>query len=212
MAFGRKKSRYEPSHDVRWLVVGLGNPGREYEDTPHNVGFQVVDALATSTRTPLVSKHEGLYGVGAIDGADGDIALLKPLTYMNLSGRSVKPAMSQNQLLPARVLVVHDEIDLPFGQVQLKVGGGLAGHNGLKSITDSLSTKEFVRLRVGVGRPGPGDRRPIRDWILSSWDQPAGEVEQLVLDAMSAVELIVRSGVRVAMNKVNATRAPGAAD
>ncbi len=202
MAFGRKKS-YEPSHDVRWLVVGLGNPGREYEHTPHNVGFQVIDALATSTRTSLIAKHEGLYGVGAIEGADGDVALLKPLTYMNLSGRSVKPAMSQNQLMPARVLVVHDEIDLPFGELQVKVGGGLAGHNGLKSITDSLSTKEFVRLRVGVGRPGPGDRRPIRDWILSSWDQTPGEVEQLTFDAMAAVELIVRSGVRVAMNKVN---------
>ena len=207
MAFGRKKS-YEPSHDVRWLVVGLGNPGREYEDTPHNVGFQVVDALATSTRTSLVSKHEGVYGVGAIEGADGDVALLKPLTFMNLSGRSVKPAMSQNQLMPARVLVVHDEIDLPFGELQVKVGGGLAGHNGLKSITDSLSTKEFVRLRVGVGRPGPGDRRPIRDWILSSWDQDAAEVEQLVFDALAAVELVVRSGVRIAMNKVNGATGP----
>ena len=207
MAFGRKKS-YEPSHDVRWLVVGLGNPGREYEDTPHNVGFQVVDALATSTRTSLVSKHEGVYGVGAIEGADGDVALLKPLTFMNLSGRSVKPAMSQNQLMPARVLVVHDEIDLPFGELQVKVGGGLAGHNGLKSITDSLSTKEFVRLRVGVGRPGPGDRRPIRDWILSSWDQDAAEVEQVVFDALAAVELVARSGVRIAMNKVNGATGP----
>jgi PTH1 family peptidyl-tRNA hydrolase len=203
MAFGRKKS-YEPSHDVRWLVVGLGNPGREYEDTPHNVGFQVVDAIATATRTSLIAKHEGLYGVGAIDGADGDVALLKPLTYMNLSGRSVKPAMSQNRLLPARVLVVHDEIDLPFGELQVKVGGGLAGHNGLKSITDSLSTKEFVRLRVGVGRPGPGDRRPIRDWILSSWDQSPADVSMLVDSAVEAVNLVVRSGVRVAMNKVNA--------
>jgi peptidyl-tRNA hydrolase, PTH1 family len=204
MAFGRRKSRYEPSHDVRWLVVGLGNPGPEYADTPHNVGFEVVDAIARSTRTSLVSKHDGLYGVGAIDGADGDVALLKPLTYMNLSGRSVKPAMSQLQLQAGRVLVVHDEIDLPFGSLQLKVGGGLAGHNGLRSITDSLSTREFVRLRVGVGRPGAGDRRPMRDWILSRWDQSPAEVEQLVLDATSAVELLVRSGVRVAMNTVNA--------
>jgi PTH1 family peptidyl-tRNA hydrolase len=207
MAFGRKKS-YEPSHDVRWLVVGLGNPGREYEDTPHNVGFQVVDALAVATRTSLIAKHEGLYGVGAIEGADGDVALLKPLTYMNLSGRSVKPAMHQNQLQPARVLVVHDEIDLPFGELQVKVGGGLAGHNGLKSITDSLSTKEFVRLRVGVGRPGPGDRRPIRDWILSSWDQSPDEVAMLVDSAVEAVNLVVRSGVRVAMNKVNGATGP----
>lgn len=205
MAFGRKqKSRYEPSHDVRWLVVGLGNPGREYEDTPHNVGFLVLDQLAEETRTSWVPKHDGLYGVGAIHGADGDVALLKPLTYMNLSGRSVKPAMGQLKLLPARVLVVHDEIDLPFGQVQLKVGGGLAGHNGLKSIAELLSTKEFVRVRVGVGRPGPGDRRPVRDWILSGWDQSPEDVRMLVDSATAAVELVVRSGVRVAMNQVNA--------
>lgn len=204
MAFGRRSSRYEPSHDVRWLVVGLGNPGPEYARTPHNVGFDVVDALAKRTRASFVSKHEGLYGVGAVAGADGDVALLKPLTYMNLSGRSVKPAMRQLQLLPARVLVVHDEIDLPFGSLQVKVGGGLAGHNGLRSITDSLSTKEFVRLRVGVGRPGPGDRRPIRDWILSSWDQGTAEVEVLVDDACDAVELLVSRGVRTAMNQVNA--------
>ncbi len=208
MAFGRKKSRYEPSHDVRWLVVGLGNPGREYEDTPHNVGFQVVDALARSTRTSLIAKHDGLYGVGAIEGVDGDVALLKPLTYMNLSGRSVKPAMSSLKLAPARVLVVHDEIDLPFGALQVKVGGGLAGHNGLKSITETLSTKEFVRLRVGVGRPGEGDRRPIRDWILSSWDQAPDEVAMLVDSAVEAVHLVVRSGVRVAMNKVNGATGP----
>jgi PTH1 family peptidyl-tRNA hydrolase len=204
MAFGRKKSRYEPSHDVRWLVVGLGNPGPEYVDTPHNVGFQVVDQLAQETRTSLVSKHEGLFGVGAIHGADGDVALLKPLTYMNLSGRSVKPAMTTNRLQPGRVLVVHDEIDLPFGQLQLKVGGGLAGHNGLKSITESLSTKEFVRLRIGVGRPGPGDRRPISDWILSSWDQGPEDVRMLVDSAAAAVELVVRNGVRAALGTVNA--------
>ncbi|MCW2961403.1 MAG: Peptidyl-tRNA hydrolase [Thermoleophilia bacterium] len=208
MAFGRKKKSYEPSHDVRWLVVGLGNPGREYDDTPHNIGFQVVDSLATAHRIPLIAKHDGLYGVGTFPDIEGDVAVLKPLTFMNLSGRSVKPAMSTLNLGPPRVLVVHDEIDLPFGALQLKVGGGLAGHNGLKSITESLSTKEFVRLRVGVGRPGPGDRRPIRDWILSSWDQSAGEVEQLALDAASAVEFTIRSGVRVAMNKINATASP----
>ena len=124
---------------------------------------------------------------------------------MNLSGRSIKPALSQLKLGPPRLLVVHDEIDLPFGQLQLKVGGGLAGHNGLKSTAELLSTREFVRLRVGVGRPGEGDRRPIRDWILSSWDQSPAEVEQLTFDAASAVELVVRSGIRVAMNQVNRT-------
>lgn len=212
MAFGRKKSRYEPSHDVRWLVVGLGNPGPEYVDTPHNVGFLVADQLAEETRTSFVSKYEGLYGVGQVHGAEGDVALLKPLTYMNLSGRSVKPAMHQLTLQPQRVLVVHDEIDLPFGQVQLKVGGGLAGHNGLKSITNSLSTKEFLRVRVGVGRPGPGDRRPVRDWILSSWDQGPEDVRMLVDSACAAVELVVRSGVKVAMNTVNVRTGPRSND
>jgi PTH1 family peptidyl-tRNA hydrolase len=204
MAFGRsKKSKYEAKDDVRWLVVGLGNPGPEYADTPHNIGFLVADALADAGRASWIAKFDGLYATTAFPDVDGDVGLLKPLTYMNLSGRSVKPAMSKLQLGPARVLVVHDEIDLPFGKLQVKVGGGLAGHNGLKSITDSLSTKEFVRLRVGVGRPGEGDRRPIRDWILSSWDQSDGEVAQLATDAAAAVEFVVRSGVRVAMNKIN---------
>jgi len=203
MAFGRKKSRYEPSHDVRWLVVGLGNPGSEYTNTPHNVGFDVIDQIAETRRVPLVSKHEGLFGIGTLPEVDGDLALLKPLTFMNLSGRSVKPALAQLKLGPPRLLVVHDEIDLPFGKLQLKVGGGLAGHNGLKSITESLATKEFVRLRVGVGRPGEGDRRPMRDWILSSWDQSPAEVEQLARDARMAVEQVVGDGVRAAMNRIN---------
>lgn len=205
MAFGRSKKTYEAKHDVRWLVAGLGNPGREYEDTPHNIGFAVVEAIAASRRASWIAKHDGLFAITDIPEADGDVALLKPLTYMNLSGRSIKPALSQLKLGPPRLLVVHDEIDLPFGQLQLKVGGGLAGHNGLKSTAELLSTREFVRLRVGVGRPGEGDRRPIRDWILSSWDQSPAEVEQLTFDAASAVELVVRSGIRVAMNQVNRT-------
>ncbi|MEO6867336.1 MAG: aminoacyl-tRNA hydrolase [Gaiellales bacterium] len=192
---------------MRWLVVGLGNPGSEYANTPHNVGFEVADAIARDTGCSLVAKHEGLFGVTAFADMDSDIALLKPLTYMNLSGRSVKPAMHQLELQPARVLVIHDEIDLPFGTLQLKIGGGLAGHNGLKSITDLLSTREFVRLRVGVGRPGPADHRPIRDWILSGWDQAPADVQMLVDSAAAAVEMVVRSGVRVAMNKVNAAGA-----
>ena len=203
MAFGRSKAKYESKQDVRWLVAGLGNPGREYEGTPHNVGFDVIDSLVEAHRISTIAKHDGIFGVGTWSDIDFDVAVLKPLTYMNLSGRSVKPAMSQLQLAPGRVLVVHDEIDLPFGTLQVKLGGGLAGHNGLKSITDLLSTKEFVRLRVGVGRPGPGDRRPIKDWILSGWDQAPAEVEQLVIDAATAVELIVAKGVRAAMQQVN---------
>jgi PTH1 family peptidyl-tRNA hydrolase len=191
MPFGRRRAKYEPPHDVQWLIVGLGNPGAQYADTPHNVGFDVI------------AKHEGMYGVGQIPSIDGDVALLKPLTYMNLSGRSVKPAMRALGLTPANVLVVHDEIDLDFGTIQIKVGGGLAGHNGLKSIAELLATRDFPRVRAGVGRPGPGDRRPIRDWILSSWDQPQSDVEQLVADASEVVRVVVERGVRGAMNLVN---------
>lgn len=203
MAFGRKAKSYSPKHDVRWLVAGLGNPGREYSDTPHNVGFLVVEAIAAAHRIPLVAKHDGMFGVGAVRGAEGDIALLEPLTYMNLSGRSVRPALKSVDLTPANLLVVHDEVDLPFGQLQLKLGGGFAGHNGLKSIGEMLGTRDFARLRVGVGRPGPGDRRPLRDWILSSWDQEAGEVEQLVFDGAAAVEQVAARGFGAAMNAVN---------
>lgn len=203
MVFGRRSKSYAPKHDVRWLVAGLGNPGREYEATPHNVGFLVVESLAASHRIPLIAKHDGMFGVGEVRGADGDVALLEPLTYMNLSGRSVRPALKAVGLDAAGLLVVHDEVDLPFGQLQLKLGGGFAGHNGLKSINEMLGTREFARLRIGVGRPGPGDRRPLRDWILSSWDQSAGEVEQLVLDAATAVEQVVTNGVRSAMNAIN---------
>ena len=101
---------------MRWLVVGLGNPGPEYAGTPHNVGFDVVDALASASRTSLVSKHEGLYGVGAVEGADGDVALLKPLTYMNLSGKSVAALARFFKIEPDEIVVAHDELDLPPGQ------------------------------------------------------------------------------------------------
>lgn len=204
MAFGRKKrSSYQPSYDVRWLIVGLGNPGRDYDGTPHNVGFEVIDSLTSELGVSLVAKYDGLFGVGAIHGCDGDVALLKPLTFMNLSGRSVQPALSKLQLGPQRLLIVHDEIDLPFGVIQIKSGGGLAGHNGLRSIVDSISTKEFVRVRVGVGRPSSDDRRPIKDWILSKWQQKPEDVNLLVSSATAAVEVTVRSGVQSAMRVVN---------
>lgn len=196
----RKQSNYQSRRDVQWLVAGLGNPGREYEGSPHNVGFAVVSRIAERHRISLVGKHDGLFGVGSIGGID--VALLQPLTFMNLSGRSVKPALRSLGLAIDQLLVVHDEIDLDYGRVQLKMGGGLAGHNGLRSIADSCGSRDFARLRVGVGRPEPGDRRPISDWILRPF-QPPRSTEELSVDASAAVELVIESGLRAAMNHVN---------
>lgn len=203
MVLGRSRRVYQPRHEVRWLVAGLGNPGPEYDGTPHNVGFDVVRLLAEQRRIALVPKHDGMYGAGRLSEDGDDIALIMPLTYMNLSGRSVRPALRAAGLEPDQLVVVHDEIDLPFGSVQVKFGGGLAGHNGLKSLAETCGTRDFARIRVGVGRPGAGDRRPIRDWILSPWDQAAGEVDQLAADAADAARRVVDVGLRAAMGRTN---------
>lgn len=194
----RGKKRYESKHDVQWLVAGLGNPGSQYRDSPHNIGFEVVQELAQQHGIALVAKHDGLFGVGAL--AETDVALLMPLTFMNLSGRSVKPALKTLGLTPAQLIVVHDEIDLDLGRIQVKVGGGLAGHNGLKSISESLGTRDFVRVRIGVGRPEPGDRRPIADWILSPF-APYVDTVDLRDRGLEAVSTIVDSGVRAAIKR-----------
>lgn len=205
MAFGRSKRKYAPKHEISWLIVGLGNPGLEYEQTPHNIGFRVVEKLAESlnVRPAWVAKHDGLMSVVQHKDTDAHICILKPLTFMNLSGRSVKPALKSFNLGVDKLLVVHDEIDLPFGRLMLKQGGGLAGHNGLRSISDMLGNRDFLRLRVGVGRPNADDRRPIRDWILSPWQQTPQEVDTLVMESVEAIELVLTSGIRKAMNTVN---------
>src|SRR3954468_11145579 len=141
--------RHGTSYDL--LVAGLGNPGREYARNRHNVGFMVVDELARRHGGSWKSKFNGELAEIRIDGHK--VALLKPLTFMNESGRSVKAAMQFFKLEPDAVLVVNDESDLPPGRLQARVGGGLAGHNGLRSVAQHLATNEFLRLRVGVGRP-----------------------------------------------------------
>jgi PTH1 family peptidyl-tRNA hydrolase len=189
--------------DAAWLIVGLGNPGPEYVRSPHNIGFAAIEELAARNRVPLIAKHKGLYGTGTI-GETG-VAVLQPLTFMNLSGESVRPAQKQLGLDAANVLVVHDELDLPFGALRVKQGGGLAGHNGLKSINQYLKSPEFVRLRVGIGRPEPGDRRPVRDWILKPMG-PEIAYEDLAQRAAQAIEQIVTEGVTPAMNAINTSR------
>jgi PTH1 family peptidyl-tRNA hydrolase len=185
------------------LVAGLGNPGREYAQTRHNVGWMVVDELARRHGGSWKSKFNGRLAEIRIDGHK--VALLKPETYMNESGRSVRAAMEFFKLEPDRVLVVHDEGDFDLGRLQARLGGGLAGHNGLRSIAQHLGTPDFLRLRIGVGRPGRGDPRPLADYVLSKFD-PADDAERLVGEAADAVELLDAEGLEAAQRAVNGRR------
>src|SRR3989440_7083807 len=149
------------------LVVGLGNPGREYARNRHNVGWLVVEELARRRGGSWRSKFSGQLAEVRIDGHK--VALLKPETFMNDSGRSIKAAMQFFKLEPDTVLVVHDEGDFDLGRLQARLGGGLAGHNGLRSIAQHLGTPDFLRLRVGVGRPERGDPRSLADFLLADF-------------------------------------------
>jgi PTH1 family peptidyl-tRNA hydrolase len=182
------------------LVVGLGNPGREYARHRHNVGHMVVDELARRHDGSWRSKFSGQLAEIRLDGHK--LALLKPETYMNESGRSVGAAMHFFKLDPDAVLVVHDEGDLDRGRLQLRLGGGLGGHNGLRSIASHLKTQDFLRLRVGVGRPGRGDPRPLADYVLSDFE-PHDDVDSLVWNAAQAVEKLEEEGIERAQATVN---------
>jgi PTH1 family peptidyl-tRNA hydrolase len=188
--FGRSA---ESSLDL--LVVGLGNPGREYAANRHNVGWMVADELARRHGGSFRSKFSGQLAETRVD--DARIAVLKPETYMNESGRSVGAAARFFKVEPDALLVVHDEGDFDLGRLQARRGGGLAGHNGLRSIAQALGTQEFLRLRIGVGRPERGDPRPLADYVLSDFE-PHDDAEAIVARAADAVETIVRDGLGAA--------------
>jgi peptidyl-tRNA hydrolase, PTH1 family len=185
------------------LVAGLGNPGREYARTRHNVGWLVVDELARRHSGQWRSKFGGRLAEIRIDGHR--IALLKPETYMNESGRSVRAAASFFKIEPDAVLVVHDDSDLESGRLQARRGGGLAGHNGLRSVAQQFGTPEFLRLRVGVGRPERGDRRSLADYVLDQFE-PHDDVEGLVERAANAVETLDADGLDAAQRRFNERR------
>jgi PTH1 family peptidyl-tRNA hydrolase len=182
------------------LVVGLGNPGREYERNRHNVGRMVVDELARRHAGSWRSKFSGHLAEIRID--DHRVALLKPETYMNESGRSVQAATQFFKLEPDAVLVVHDEGDFDYGRLQTRLGGGLAGHNGLRSIAQHLRTPDFMRLRIGVGRPERGDPRPLADYVLADFE-PHEDAETLIARAADAVETLDADGLEATQRKYN---------
>jgi len=192
--------RGESASTLDLLVVGLGNPGREHEGDRHNVGWMVVDELARRTDARWRAKYSGQLAEVRLDGLR--LALLKPETFMNDSGRSVAGAARFFKVEPESLLVVHDDVDLESGRLQARAGGGLAGHNGLRSLAQALGTQDFLRLRIGVGRPGRGDRRSVADYVLSPFGAEE-DVGALVSRSADAVETIAREGVEVAQQRFN---------
>jgi PTH1 family peptidyl-tRNA hydrolase len=192
--------RGESASTLDLLVAGLGNPGREYEQTRHNIGWLVAEELARRHSGSFRSKFSGQLAEVRVD--DQKLALLKPETYMNESGRSLGAAAKFFKVDPGAVLVVHDDVDLEPDRLQARLGGGLAGHNGLRSIAQALGTNDFLRLRIGVGRPGRGDRRPVADYVLSRFDS-ATDVDALVARAAEAVEVLVAEGLDEAQQRFN---------
>lgn len=182
-----------------WLLVGLGNPGSEYERTRHNVGFEIARTLIDRWRLPKPkSRYRGLLSEGRPPGEGGvdspRVAVLLPQTYMNDAGQSVGPARGALEVPLDHVLVLHDEIDLPFGDIRVRLGGGLAGHNGLKSIKQRLGSADFGRVRVGVGRPETTDPDRVAAYVLGRFGEPAADVRGLIDDAADAAERVVLEG------------------
>jgi PTH1 family peptidyl-tRNA hydrolase len=192
--------RGEGASTLDLLVVGLGNPGHEYARTRHNAGWLVLDELARRHDASWRSKFSGSLAEARVDGLR--LGLLKPETYMNESGRSVGAAARFYKVEPGALLVVHDDVDLEAGRLQARLGGGLAGHNGLRSLAQHLGSQDFLRLRIGVGRPGRGDRRSVSDWVLSQFS-PEDDVDALVARSADAVETIASDGLESAQARFN---------
>jgi PTH1 family peptidyl-tRNA hydrolase len=184
--------RGERASSLDLLVVGLGNPGREYARNRHNVGWMVVEELARRHGASWRAKFNGRLAELRLDGHR--VALLKPETYMNESGRAVAAAAKFFKVEPDAVLAVHDEGDFDLGRLQARKGGGLGGHNGLRSIAQHLGTQEFLRLRIGVGRPERGDRRSLADYVLSDFT-PDDNAESIVSRAADAIETLDAEGL-----------------
>jgi PTH1 family peptidyl-tRNA hydrolase len=192
--------RGEGDASMDLLVAGLGNPGPEHARDRHNVGWMVIDELARRHGGSFKGKFRGRIADVRLDGAR--LALLKPETYMNESGASIQSAAAFYKVPPGQVLVVHDDVDLATARLQARLGGGLAGHNGLRSIAGRLGSSDFLRLRIGVGRPGRGDPRPVADYVLSPF-APEDDVDAIVGRAADAVERRVAAGLDETQRRFN---------
>jgi PTH1 family peptidyl-tRNA hydrolase len=180
-----------------WLLVGLGNPGAEYERTRHNIGFEIARTLIDRWSLPRPrSRYRGLLSEGRIRVGESDsrVAVLLPQTFMNEAGSSVGPARGALKVPLDHVIVLHDEIDIPFGEIRVRLGGGLAGHNGLKSLKQGLGSADFVRVRAGVGRPPTTDPDRVAAYVLGRFREPASEVQALIEGAADAAERIISDG------------------
>jgi peptidyl-tRNA hydrolase, PTH1 family len=190
--FRRRSERGEVEQGDRILIVGLGNPGNEHAGSRHNLGFEIGVELSRRWDLPRAKKKfGGLIAEGRARPGGPRVAILLPQTYMNASGDSVGPARGSLKAPLDRIVVLHDEIDLPFGEVQSRLGGGLAGHNGLKSLKQGLGSPEFWRVRVGVGRPDSTDPEIVSAYVLGRFREPRGEVEELVGRAADEAERLV---------------------
>ena len=184
------------------IVVGLGNPGAEYANTPHSVGFETVDAVASGIGAAWEAKRafNCLMARGTLAGTQ--VLLVKPQTFMNLSGDSVAPVVKYNNATADDLLVVQDDIDLPLGRLRIRKGGSCGGHNGIRSIIERLGTQSFARLKLGVGK----DRSDVVGHVLGKFSPDARKVMDLVVaEAAKAVEAILRDGPDAAMNQFNGT-------
>lgn len=177
---------------VDWLIVGLGNPGRRYARTRHNIGEMAATRLIEryDLGKPR-NRYRGAFAEGRLGPGGPRVGVLIPETYMNESGNSVGPARGELQVEPDHVVVIHDEIDFPFGRIESKVGGGHGGHNGLRSIKDGLGTADYRRVRVGVGRPDSTDPEIVSAWVLGKFSESASEVDTLVDEAVAETLRVV---------------------
>lgn len=183
------------------VVVGLGNPGKQYESTRHNAGFRLVDLLVERWQTPLQDrKFQASWGIGAFGGEK--IILVKPLTFMNRSGEAVGAILKYFGIPPGAMLVVHDDLDLPCGRIKVARGGGAGGHKGILSIFAAVGSQDFPRVKLGVGRPMHGE--PVESFVLASpYQQETKAFEEMLAGGADAVEEVLRSGVEAAANRFN---------